>query len=355
MGSRTPGGRAREFLPSTAAVAFGVGVAAVAGFAAGAAIGAGMLTASAVTRKAAKEPCQLIRRDEHGRVQNWPQALKAVQQGVSGAGVVVRAPCRPAKRPPRPPPPPQTKLPSRAADIQGVTAELRAELWPLLLGVFPPASSEAEREVELERLRRLYTKAVLVCQELHDQLEHAKARDLEVPADAGAPGPAACSSDPGLGTSSAAEHLAGSPGQPLAHGSPPPRNLSAFAEAHRIIVMDAVRTDVRQQPAAARASSSAGPTITVLPVATCDGGPADAMLVSMAAPAAGAGLHGVDDSPAAAVAAGRVPVWQSRLATDVLSTASHVDDFGRRQMLRLVNVLSAYSVADPETGYCQGM
>jgi hypothetical protein len=38
--------------------------------------------------------------------------------------------------------------------LQGIAPELRAELWPLLLGVFPQDSTYQERSAELERLRR---------------------------------------------------------------------------------------------------------------------------------------------------------------------------------------------------------
>lgn len=37
---------------------------------------------------------------------------------------------------------------------QGVAPELRVELWPTLLGVFSPDSTQVQRDAELERLRR---------------------------------------------------------------------------------------------------------------------------------------------------------------------------------------------------------
>jgi hypothetical protein len=46
--------------------------------------------------------------------------------------------------------------------------------------------------------------------------------------------------------------------------------------------------------------------------------------------------------------------WTSRLAEEALSDASHLTQAGKRQAARLINILSAYAVFDPETGYCQG-
>lgn len=212
--------------------------------------------------------------------------------------------------------------------------ELRTELWPYLLGVHHPQATGAERSAEADRLRRLYTKLVLVCQEMDTQLQALRAAAEARAAAAGA------AASPGAGRSPASSaHSSPDKGAPL------PGNLAAFADAHRIIVMDAVRTDLRQR----QGSGGYGePTVTILPVAVGDGLP-ELMLVH---PPPGA-REGA--SPADAVAAGQVPIWRSQLAADTLGTASHVTDHTRRQMLRLVNVLSAYCVHDPETGYCQGM
>ena len=94
---RTGGGK--EVL-TTAAVAVGVGVGMAAlGFAGAALVGAGVLTAAATNSGAANRATRRskpavqaadVRRDAEGRIENWPQLLKAVQQGVSwwlGRGV----------------------------------------------------------------------------------------------------------------------------------------------------------------------------------------------------------------------------------------------------------------------------
>jgi hypothetical protein len=227
-----------------------------------------------------------------------------------------------------------------------VAPELRAELWPFLLGVYDPSTTEAERAAEASRLRRLYTRLVLVCEALDAQIEAARA--------AAEAAQRAAAQQRRTGGAAAAPPP---PERPAA----PSGNLPAFAEAHRIIVMDAVRTDLRAHPADPPGNSGAfgtgagggggarggggggGPTVTVLPVSVGDGLP-ELMLVDPPEPA-----------PAEAVASGRLPLWRSALAEGTVGGAAHVPPAGRRLMLRLVNVLSAYAVHDPETGYCQGM
>ena len=59
--------------------------------------------------------------------------------------------------------------------------------------------------------------------------------------------------------------------------------------------------------------------------------------------------------PAEAVALGQLPMWRSELAVTTIDGATHVSPATRRLMMRLVNILSAYAVHDPESGYCQGM
>lgn len=366
MSQRTGGGK--EVL-TTAAVAVGVvgvGVA-LAGLGLAALPGAtlGVLGGAAVSNSFARRPKpplrpEEVRRDEEGRLENWGQLLRAVQHG-------------------------------------GVAPELRAELWPALLGVFPPDSTQAQRDTELERLRRLYIKLVLVCRELDAQLAALRSSNTPTPTSgnggstpaAAANGSSAGSKEGGTASATGAaspsasgscadlaalstQSEAGSTAASAAGSAPPPLpgNLAAFAEAHRIIVLDALRTDLRASTAAKHAiggSSSAanlsGPTLTVLPVATGDGIP-ELMMVSpgetgnAAARAAASSeeeLEAIAADPSAAAAAGRLPRWRSPLAADVLWGAAHLEDDTRGRMLRLVNILSAYAVHDPETGYCQGM
>ena len=78
--------RTKEGLTTAAVVAAGLGVAAVAGLAAGAAYGTGMMLIASADRRGAGRPVgeQDIRRDAEGRFANWQQLLKAVQLGVRG-------------------------------------------------------------------------------------------------------------------------------------------------------------------------------------------------------------------------------------------------------------------------------
>ncbi|KAL4526043.1 hypothetical protein Ndes2437B_g07312 [Nannochloris sp. 'desiccata'] len=246
----------------------------------------------------------------------------------------------------------------------GVAPHFRAEMWPFLLGVYSPNATTSERIAELTRLKNLYTKLVFICKELDKCINDAKkTQDASIArARARAGGASAVPPSP--------------------EKVPLPGNLAAFAEAHRIIVMDAVRTDLRVQPSdAAPAKSSisrtytrnsggggggglgtnpraAGnsttstnsttdtpvvPRITVLPVSVGEGLP-ELMLVDPPQP-----------DPVEAVASGQLPVWRSDLAASTIDNATHITPSARRIMMRLVNILSAYSAHDPETGYCQGM
>lgn len=228
-----------------------------------------------------------------------------------------------------------------------------------------------------------YTKLVLVCQELEREVEAAKAAG-QLPA-AGAAGSSSSGGgangrDVGGSSSSAtagAQQVAGA-AQPPA--PPLPGNLAAFAEAHRIIVMDAVRTDFSAAAAEEQAGGGAGgaqqqgapaeaggifgsPTVTVLPVAVIDGipefvfvdhPPPPAADPDAAVPSAGEAASGLAPGLGSG-GNGATPLWTSRLASEVLGHAVHVAQRSKVQMLRLINLLSAYAIHDPETGYCQGM
>jgi Rab-GTPase-TBC domain len=251
--------------------------------------------------------------------------------------------------------------------LQGVAPHFRAEMWPFLLGVYSPNSTTLERTAELTRLKNLYTKLVFICQELEKGINDSKKTQEASIARAKAR----------AGGASAVP--------PTPEKAPLPGNLAAFAEAHRIIVMDAVRTDLKVQPSDAAAEAAAVqkkssnytinnsgssfqrasnasnnnltsnnsttttstpvivPRITVLPVSVGEGLP-ELMLVDPPQP-----------DPVEAVASGQLPVWRSDLAAGTIEGATHVTPSARRIMMRLVNILSAYAAHDPETGYCQGM
>lgn len=255
-------------------------------------------------------------------------------------------------------------------------------LWPFLLGVFSPTSTFEERAVELQRLKNVYTKLVFVCEEFDSEIEAIKMGKGE---EKGASSPAkikisrrddamiraiedSVSTPRGGGVSSSCES---SPEKQVAGQSPRlSGNYASFAEAHRIIVMDAVRTDMKnisnsisssrmmkeqgmpqsweidQLKIAKQFSNNAATSnshVTVLPVSVCEGLP-ELMLVDPPQP-----------KPSQAVATGEPPVWRSKLALQMIDGSRHLTSACRRLMMRLVNVLSAYAVHDPENGYCQGM
>lgn len=274
---KTPANIKEVATTATLAVGIGVGVAAVAGIAAGAAIGAGILSASSsVLKTNTKSPVTEaeIERGIDGSIQNWDQVLKLIKEG-------------------------------------GVAPDLREELWPILLGVFSPTNTPLEQAGTLQQLQGLYSKLLEICKELEKQVANARAS-----------GHISASGTFRLEPDSARDAI--------------PNNVAGFAEAHRIIVMDAVRTDLRNSLLVN--ATAIDRRSTVLPVAMGDGLP-ELMMAHLA--------HGTSSVP-------RLQ-WRSELAVSTLENAGHLTDRTRHQMTRLVNILTAYAVHDPETGYCQGM
>jgi hypothetical protein len=156
-----------------------------------------------------------------------------------------------------------------------------------------------------------------------------------------------------------------------------PAQVVQFAEAHRIIVIDAVRTDFRlaavapvYSSAAASGGGGAGggaaATATAAAAAGAAGEPTEGGRLS----ASGGSLFGpaapaVDPMLASWVSGwlGSRPggawgpphrLWVSEAAQHVLDSSGHLSLEGRRQAARLIALLSAYAVYDPATGYCQG-
>ncbi|KAK2076482.1 hypothetical protein QBZ16_001008 [Prototheca wickerhamii] len=245
------------------AVGLGFGVAAVAGVAVGVLFSANALTIAAATRQRAKPAlCEAdLEEDAEGRILNWRSALRVIQQ-------------------------------------RGITPSLRERLWPILLGVFSPLSTSAEREAELRRL-------------------HARG--------------AARRGGDGRGAAAA-----------------------AFAEAHRIVVLDALRSDMRSCDRA----FDPGADLECVPLAGFaeedeeEGLLSDLMLVRHGA--AEAAPESASPAPGAAPA-DYDGLWCSAQTRDALGALSPRHRLHVPRTLRLIRVLSAYAVHDPETGYCQGM
>lgn len=277
--------------------------------------------------------------------------------------------------------------------VQGAHDSLRPALWPVLLGLHAPEASAAERTAQWAELSTSFETLQQHCAELEIKVEEYRA--------AAADGAAASLSS---AASSSRSVL--------------PSQLAAFAEAHRIIVMDAIRTNFRPPPAAdadsfrgwlngklsvLRETGEVGLKKLTTTVATSfSGAPIDLAAaparvssadgVASAASDAAAGSDSsaaadgnqatgatlaaaaaVEASTAVAAAPPSPPLasdddpaadydsvgwsdgyWLSAQARDVLEGASHMSGGDRRQALRLIVLLTAYAVHDPQTGYCQG-
>ncbi|KAK9829211.1 hypothetical protein WJX72_004520 [[Myrmecia] bisecta] len=173
----------------------------------------------------------------------------------------------------------------------GCEPSIRAEVWPYLLRVYSPTSTIEQRAALRAGLEKRYTDLLQKCQDLETSLERSVVRT-------------------GSGVSVAEN--AGTERSIPAH-------LAQFAEAQRIIVLDAIRTDLLQPDHLLRCEQS-----------NTHMGPSN-------------GSHWSS-----------VP-WTSRVAEETLAGATHLTAASKRQAARLINLLLAYATHDPETGYCQGM
>lgn len=260
--------------------------------------------------------------------------------------------------------------------VQGIGKADRTLLWPFLLGVFSPDSTYEDRSAERQRLQNIYARLVFVCEEIdteirlikrgfgkgdahHEMNDSRKTTDEVMPSNSGAcltlnvgfvGNPSSSESSP---DKEQARKLKGySPRLSGSHAS--------FAEAHRVIVMDAVRTDMKPIHELASCPSSVSsqsveeysrviaeggliPNSNVLPVSGCEGMP-ELMLVDTP-----------ELNPSQAVASGKQPIWKSSIASQMIDGSDHLSGIDKKMMIRLINVLSAYAVHDPENGYCQGM
>ena len=251
-------------------------------------------------------------------------------------------------------------------------------LWPFLLGVFRPDSTYDDRSAERQRLQNIFARLVFVCEEIDTEIheikrgvgeddmyrertrESASSTNHAFPYHTGSylkrrsdrmelNIPSSCESSPEKEENRKLKGYS-----PRLSGS----HLS-FAEAHRVIVMDAIRTDMKSihelvsfssnklnesgKRRTMIAESGLIPNSNVLPVSGCEGMP-ELMLVD--AP---------ELNPSQAIALGKQPVWKSNLAIQMIDRSDHLSEPDKKLMFRLVNMLSAYAVHDPENGYCQGM
>lgn len=140
----------------------------------------------------------------------------------------------------------------------------------------------------------------------------------------------------------------------------PAQAVVQFNEAHRIIVIDAVRTDFRKHSVAGVTGLKAsGPGFNSSSNGhlSSSGGSSSALnsLTGAVSSAAPSWLHGwlglpdpgADQAPPA-------PMWVSLVTQQVLDASHHLTQDLKRQVVRMVAILSAYAIHDPATGYCQG-
>lgn len=174
---------------------------------------------------------------------------------------------------------------------KSLDSTIRRDLWPYLLGLYSPKSSAAQREAQLEALHLAYNQLVEQAEELHDKLDETLKTEGE-------------------------------------HG-PIPAHLAQFAEAHRIIVMDAVRTNFKNHESIMEEPSVVRHIMSNIPIEK-------AIPNSWAASQWTKGL------------------WVSSTTRDALDHTQFITE-QKRQAARLVSLLTAYALHDPEVGYCQGM
>lgn len=146
-----------------------------------------------------------------------------------------------------------------------------------------------------------------------------------------------------------------------------PEQVRQFAEAHRIIVIDSVRTDFQKHAAALQLQPDPGPCSNSNSTSYVSGGYASSIGVAAVA----AVSQGLSSSLStlqqwqqhwlgsllggqAAIWGHTQAQWVSEAAQSVLDSSSHLPDDSKRQASRMIAMLSAYALHDPDTGYCQG-
>jgi hypothetical protein len=396
---RSPGGPG---LAVASTLTFGVGGLALAAVAVAAAVAYTSMTHKQRRRAGVSRQQWEAALSELGQVVGFDAIVHEASQRVGGA---LRGRSLPAAAlldapPAWPSAPPHNQPTSRQTDSstsnkQGLEPEVRADAWPFLLGVFAADTTYEERRQQHGLMVAQYQQLLQQCQALEAALRDCMRQQRDAAAGGGADGGAAAAAafealqqqqlDAIQQQQQAAAAAAGGDAPPAAAAaaaaSEMPAQVAQFAEAHRIIVLDAVRTDFRRTSVAAIYSSAAA--------ASAAGGVSFEDAVG-APPGAGSTLFGPpaaatlpphlpDDplvaswvsgwmggprpaSPWGADARQRHPhhappgqrLWVSEAAQHVLANSSHLNAEGHQQAARLISLLSAYAVYDPETGYCQG-
>lgn len=146
-----------------------------------------------------------------------------------------------------------------------------------------------------------------------------------------------------------------------------PEQVRQFAEAHRIIVIDSVRTDfqkhaaaLQMQPDPPHNSNSHNSSFASAEYASGIGVAAVAA-VSQGLHSSLSTLQQWQQHWLGSLLGGQAAMWGhtqaqwvSEAAQLVLDSSSHLPDDSKRQAARMMAMLSAYALHDPDTGYCQG-
>lgn len=152
-----------------------------------------------------------------------------------------------------------------------------------------------------------------------------------------------------------------------------PEQIRQFAEAHRIIIIDAVRTDFQRHAADLMEShdDSRSYFSSLCSSSSCTDSPThaggqDTSVISSSGVAAVAnlvqqGLSHLQQYWLGSLLGGQAsawghsrPLWVSEATQLVLEGSAHMVAESKRQAARMIALLSAYALHDPDTGYCQG-
>jgi pyocin large subunit-like protein len=138
-----------------------------------------------------------------------------------------------------------------------------------------------------------------------------------------------------------------------------------------LIVIDAVRTDFQKHTACLASlygdapgycsnSSSAGSSISAAAAAAASNLAARPSVAAVAS-LINQGLNSLQQYWLGSLSGGRAAVWGhsqalwvSEAAQLVLESCGHLSEESKRQACRMIAMLSAYALHDPDTGYCQG-
>eukprot|EP00879_Flechtneria_rotunda_P017314 GHRR01018138.1.p1 GENE.GHRR01018138.1~~GHRR01018138.1.p1 ORF type:complete len:373 (+),score=132.14 GHRR01018138.1:814-1932(+) len=252
---------------------------------------------------------------------------------------------------------------------RGIHPDIRADAWPFLLEVFDYNSTFQQRQQQHQLMVRQYQQLLLQCQAYEAALKESSMPSSHCAA--------------GLAPASAVQYeqqqqqqqQQQQPRSVKGKQHSLPEQVRQFAEAHRIIIIDAVRTDFQKHSAAMGlyddssgccSSSREDPGRLNSSAQTADAGFIDSSTfgsgVVHLAGLVSQGWNGLQQywlgnflGGQAAAWGHRQALWVSEAAQLVLETSSHMSEESKRQASRMAAMLSAYALHDPDMGYCQGM